>query len=212
MAAVVVVGGNRKTKLTPSLVNNIFFSNILASIFSLACKNYITVGGTETIWSQEREIVIKKLQVSVDLNTEYQRQFKLAKKRLEEMREEKKFEFSEMYVFGKFDTFVKRVNKIMEMFEIMKTFENLGDAKIEGLEAVSTRIQAMMSEMKGKKYDFLDARRQDFDNDFEEMKRKTGKLQDEIRKLMLDIFDRGLQTHNALKIAEKFEKLVDQIL
>ncbi len=150
--------------------------------------------------------MINKLKVSVKLNDEYQNQFKLAKKRLEDMQEEKKFEFSEMYVFGKFDTFVRRVNKIMEMFEIMKNFENLGDARIEGLDAASTRIQAMISEMKGKKYDFLDARRPDFDNDFEEMKRKTGKLQDEIRRTMLDIFDRGLQTHNALKIAEKFEK------
>ena len=48
------------------------------------------------------------------------------------MENEKKFEFSEMYIFGKFDTFTRRLKKIIEMFETMEMYSHLADSKIEG--------------------------------------------------------------------------------
>ncbi len=52
--------------------------------------------------------------------------------KLETMENEKKFEFSEMYIFGKFDTFTRRLKKIIEMFETMEMYSHLADSKIEG--------------------------------------------------------------------------------
>ena len=40
-----------------------------------ACKAYITDNGAETVWSQSRDEVLKKLKDSIKLNMEYQRQF-----------------------------------------------------------------------------------------------------------------------------------------
>ena len=40
-----------------------------------ACKAYITDNGAETVWSQPRDEVLKKLKDSTKLNMEYQRQF-----------------------------------------------------------------------------------------------------------------------------------------
>ena len=40
-----------------------------------ACKAYITDNGAETVWSQPRDEVLKKLKDSIKLNMEYQRQF-----------------------------------------------------------------------------------------------------------------------------------------
>ena len=48
------------------------------------------------------------------------------------MENEKKFEFSEMYIFGKFDTFSKRLAKIIEMFDTFEAYSHLSDSKIEG--------------------------------------------------------------------------------
>ena len=45
---------------------------------------------------------------------------------------EKKFEFSEMYIFGKFDTFTKRLTKINKMFLTMDQYAHLHESKIEG--------------------------------------------------------------------------------
>ena len=49
------------------------------------------------------------------------------------MENEKKFEFSEMYIFGKFDTFSKRLQKIIDMFETFELYSHLSDSKIEGM-------------------------------------------------------------------------------
>ena len=50
------------------------------------------------------------------------------------MENEKKFEFSEMYIFGKFDTFSKRLQKIIDMFETFELYSHLSDSKIEGMD------------------------------------------------------------------------------
>ncbi|TNN79750.1 Dynein heavy chain 5, axonemal [Liparis tanakae] len=72
---------------------------------------------------------------------EYQRYFHKIKKKLEQTPSERQFDFSEMYIFGKFDTFQRRLNKILEMFRNISTYSVLQDSKIEGLETMATRFQ-----------------------------------------------------------------------
>ena len=97
-----------------------------------ACKAYITDGGCETVWSQETKDVIRKLNDCIRLNDEYQACFHKTKALLQEMPDERQFEFSEMYIFGKFDTFKRRLQKIIEMFDTMEVYSHLTDSKIEG--------------------------------------------------------------------------------
>ena len=86
----------------------------------------------ETVWTQETDDVTKRLRDCIRLNEEYQRCFHRTKEKLESMPNERKFEFSEMYIFGKFDTFMRRLKKIIEMFETMEMYSHLSDSKIEG--------------------------------------------------------------------------------
>lgn len=72
---------------------------------------------------------------------EYQRYFHKTKEKLETTPSERQFDFSEMYIFGKFDTFQRRLNKILEMFSTVSTYSALQDSKIEGLETFATRFQ-----------------------------------------------------------------------
>jgi len=37
-----------------------------------------------------------------------------------------------MYIFGKFDTFTRRLKKIIEMFNTIEMYSHLQDSKIEG--------------------------------------------------------------------------------
>lgn len=72
---------------------------------------------------------------------EYQKYFQKTKQKLEENPLERQFDFSEMYIFGKFDTFQRRMNKILNMFNTITTYNALQDSKIEGLETMATRFQ-----------------------------------------------------------------------
>ena len=97
-----------------------------------SCKAYITDNRVETVWSQSVPAVCSKLKDCINLNERYQQHFHITKKRLETMKDERPFDFSEMYIFGKFDTFTRRLKKIIELFETMQTYSHLSDSKIEG--------------------------------------------------------------------------------
>lgn len=77
-----------------------------------ACKNYITDRGMVRVWDQPRQPLIEKLKACLDLNNEYQNCFQRTKKRIASNPNHKPFEFSEMYIFGKFDAFCRRINKV----------------------------------------------------------------------------------------------------
>lgn len=85
-----------------------------------ACKNYITDHGVNRIWDQQRQPLIEKLQNCVNLYKNYQTVFQKTKQKIEQTPGEKPFEFSEMYIFGKFETFCRRLDKVSCMVIIMK--------------------------------------------------------------------------------------------
>lgn len=81
-----------------------------------ACKKYITDDGVTRVWDQPCQPLIGKLQVCVNLYKNYQAVFQRTKKKIEETPGEKPFEFSEMYIFGKFETFCKRLDKVFNYY------------------------------------------------------------------------------------------------
>ena len=142
-----------------------------------ACKSYLTEHGYKTVWDYQQEELIAKLKNCIRLNEEYQRCFQKTKQRLEENPDERQFEFSEMYIFGKINTFARRLHKITEMLDTMKAFSRLGDSRIEGMEQLWNKFLLIVTTMKKKPYDLLDYRKMDFDADFEEFKRQINELQ-----------------------------------
>lgn len=172
-----------------------------------ACKAYITDGGIETIWTQETSIVLKKLNNCIKLYDSYQTHFHKTKEKLEEMPEERQFDFSGVYIFGKMDIFTKRLRMIIEMFETMGLYSHLADSKIEGMEIMNNKFQVIVTSMKKKSYDFLDHRRQEFYNDFEDFKRQINDLHSAIVNFMDQRFERIHNTQFALGLLKKFERL-----
>ncbi|XP_056299693.1 dynein axonemal heavy chain 5 isoform X1 [Pseudoliparis swirei] len=181
-----------------------------------ACKAYITNNGSNSIWDQHQQVVADKIKAAIHLNQEYQRYFHKIKKKLEQTPSERQFDFSEMYIFGKFDTFQRRLNKILEMFSNISTYSVLQDSKIEGLETMATRFQtaemqgkweAIVLNMKKKHYSFLDQRRTDFDVDYEEFCKSTSELHNQLKSFMDSTFEKILNTERALNVLKKFERL-----
>lgn len=136
-----------------------------------ACKSYVSQQGTQTIWSQPQPELIKKLKDCNRLNQEYQNCFQKTKEKLAQMQDEKPFDFSEMYIFGKFDTFTRRCQKIIDVFDTIAVYSRLQESKIEGIEMLAAKFNGIVTTFKKKPYDFLDQRKLDFDNDYDDFKR-----------------------------------------
>ena len=73
-----------------------------------ACRAHITQSGYYKIWDQDRAVVQGRIADCLRLNEEYQRSFQRTKEKLKEHPDEKPFDFSEMYMFGKFNNFTRR--------------------------------------------------------------------------------------------------------
>ncbi|XP_072250743.1 dynein axonemal heavy chain 5 isoform X1 [Leuresthes tenuis] len=172
-----------------------------------ACKAYITNNGANSIWDQPQQVVADKIKAAISLNQEYQLCFHKTKEKLEQTPSERQFDFSEMYIFGKFDTFQRRLKKILEMFSTISTYSALQDSKIEGLETMATRFQAIVMNMKKKHYSFLDHRRTDFDVDYEDFCKSTSELHNQLKSFMDSTFEKIQNTERALNVLKKFERL-----
>ncbi|XP_010139316.1 PREDICTED: dynein heavy chain 5, axonemal-like, partial [Buceros rhinoceros silvestris] len=172
-----------------------------------ACKSYITNNNTATIWNQPQEKVMEKLQAAIRLKQKYQNCFHKMKEKLEQNPTERQFDFSEMYIFGKFETFHRRLVKIIDVFNTMKTYSVLQGSKIEGLEGMITKYESIVDVMKKRHYNFLDQRKTDFDQDYEEFCREINDIHEQLRIFMDIKFENILNTERALSMLKKLERL-----
>ncbi|XP_069898297.1 dynein axonemal heavy chain 5 [Dipodomys merriami] len=172
-----------------------------------ACKAYITNSGTASIWNQPQDVLMEKILSAIKLKQEYQNCFHQTKQKLKQNPSEKQFEFSEMYIFGKFETFHRRLSKIMDIFKTFKTYSVLQESKIEGLDDLIIKFQDIVATIKRKEYNFLDQRKMDFDQDYEDFCKQISDLHNELQKFMDVTFEKIQNTNQALSMLKKFESL-----
>jgi len=67
--------------------------------------------------------------------------------------------YSENYIFGKFDTFTKRLEKIIKLVEIIDNSQGVENLRIEGIEEIVEQYKDIVEGLKKKNYDLLDFRR-----------------------------------------------------
>ena len=170
-------------------------------------KLYITNSYTQTIWSQSQAQLLSKIRDCIELNKEYQRCFRSAKEKLANSVTERQFDFSGMYIFGKFDAFVARCERIIEMFQVINMYSSLSDSKIEGLTPFSLKFNMILTSMKKKDYDFLDQRRQEVDQDLDDFRRSLSELHANIYDYLEKYFNGIRNTERALTTLKRYEKL-----
>lgn len=172
-----------------------------------ACKEYLTDNRKNKIWDQERLPLIEKLESCVRLNQEYQVNFQKTKQKIENDPSEKPFEFSEMYIFGKFDTFCKRLLKIKELMMFIENHSVLHVSKIEGIDVLAARFDNIYKNLLVKPYDPLDHRKTDFDHDFIKFKQDMEDLELQLQMFMDNCFEKMTGIIQSLQLLERFEKL-----
>ncbi|TFK09311.1 guanine nucleotide-binding protein G(I)/G(S)/G(O) subunit gamma-4 [Platysternon megacephalum] len=172
-----------------------------------ACKAYITDGGLSRVWDQDTPVVIKKIQDCIFLFKEYQKCFHKTRKQILEALGEKTFEVSEMYIFGKFEAFCKRLEKITEMITIVQTFSALSMSTIEGIDILAIKFKNIYQSVQKKQYDILDPRKTEFDVDFVDFMTKIESLEVQIQTFMNTCFGRILSSQHSVQLLQRFQKL-----
>ncbi|KAM6954364.1 dynein axonemal heavy chain 8-like [Aplochiton taeniatus] len=172
-----------------------------------ACRAYITDNGTCRVWDQDTQDIIKKIQDCIFLYREYQSCFHKTKRLALERPGEKPFEVSEMYIFGKFEGFCKRLEKITQMITAVKTFSVLGNSTIEGIDTLAGKFQNIYLTMKKKQYDILAPRKAEFEVDFADFMSQIGNLENQLQMFMNSCFIKIISSQQALSLLQRFQKM-----
>lgn len=176
------------------------------------CKSYITSRGKETIWTQDRSLVRTRLSNCIKLNHIYRETYYGVREQ-PFIPNQSPFGFSENFVFGKFDIFCDRLSKIISMFNLIDDYNHLFARRLEGLllgealdEAVATFDDAKKV-IVSKKYDYLDHRNPDFNDDYDTFLGKTDTLKMSIGTVIESNFDSVWETPQCMRFLIRFEKV-----
>ncbi|KAK1173586.1 dynein heavy chain 5, axonemal isoform X1 [Acipenser oxyrinchus oxyrinchus] len=175
------------------------------------CRAYLCQGVSK-IWDHDRNELLKKIQECISLNKEYQQCFHHVREKLRENPSDKQFEFSENYIFGKFDTFCKRLEKLADVINTIENLSDLQNVKIEGVEKIYLRFQTIVTNTKSKTYDVLDHRKQEFDNDYTEFRYQINGLYQALQTFVDSWFEQPLSTERMLDLLAKFEQIAGEQL
>ncbi|XP_027742700.1 dynein heavy chain 5, axonemal-like isoform X4 [Empidonax traillii] len=170
------------------------------------CKTYLCEGVSK-IWDLDRQELLKRIQQCISLKEQYQTSFQKIRKELKENPNDRQFDFSENYIFGKFDAFCKRLEKISHMSNIMDSLLELHRIKIEGIEEITTHYQSIATNTKSKEYDVLDHRKKEFEKDYLEFKKQIAALYESIQEFVDCWFEKSVTTEQMLVLLIKLEQI-----
>nr|QWY73219.1 dynein heavy chain 5 [Hofstenia miamia] len=170
------------------------------------CKAYIREG-VSNIREMDRDLLLSRITDCLNLRDEYKNEFRKVKDRSNEESEEKSFDFSENYIFGKFDAFCRRLEKIQAMMDTIGHLSGLADVRVEGIDLLAVKFQNIVMASKKKSYDILDQRKGEFDNDYEEFRNQIDSLLGQLQSFIDSQFEKNISTTRALLLLEKFERI-----
>ncbi|XP_059501668.1 dynein axonemal heavy chain 8-like [Stegostoma tigrinum] len=172
-----------------------------------ACREYITEDGTARVWDQDSEVVINKMKECKKLLVEYRKYFQNTKKYTTETAQDNPFDVSEMYIFGKLEVFCKRLAKITEMVEAVKTFSALKNSTIEGIEILAIKFQNIYLNLKKTHYDILDPRKKEFNSDYAVFMKQVFDLENLLNDFMSNSFAQIISSRHSLQLLKRFQSL-----
>ncbi|KAF8563204.1 hypothetical protein P879_10698 [Paragonimus westermani] len=117
------------------------------------------------------------------------------------------FNFSENYIFGKFDVYSNRLNKLVHILDLVDKFTVLTTLKIEGIDAIVTRYKTLCENLKKKNFDGADQMRKEFNKEMDDYKNQFDTIEQELRDFLDLWFTRPTSVERQLDILEKFQQL-----
>ncbi|XP_026319438.1 dynein heavy chain 8, axonemal-like [Hyposmocoma kahamanoa] len=171
------------------------------------CMDYLTIGGKKTIWNQDKLNFMNKAKLCLALYAFYRECYNETQREMLEAADERPFDCSEMYIFGKFETFKKRLLKIIDLFQTYIKYYVLNKTTLEGIEEFAATFNKLFKQISSKTYDALDHRRPDFDKDYKAYKDNVANNELLLENFMIQSVNKCPTTEIALLLLKRFERL-----
>lgn len=177
------------------------------------CKLFLTNGGKSDLWSQPRSQVHGKISDCIELNRAYKKAYTNASVKMKAKVAGSEICISEHYVFGKFDAFCNRLQKILNIFTTLDGFEALFKTHVCGLlwddtiEEKQKEFALLVKSLTTKNYDHLNYRDHEIDIDFDFFIEKCEEMKVALNKLIEKSYCDTWESPQAIKFLKRIEEV-----
>ncbi|GAA55986.1 dynein heavy chain 5 axonemal [Clonorchis sinensis] len=172
-----------------------------------ACRQYITNRARDTVWTQSPKDLLKKIHDSCHLNEAYQATFHQVKSAMEESDCPRKFDLSEMHVFGKFNLFCRRLRAIEEAFRLIELYARLKASQIEGLDPLIAEYNAAVNDLKKIPHDMLDPRLSQAAEALDAFRQRLTNIQANLKSNFENNMEKIPSVMRALQVLQQYKNL-----
>lgn len=162
----------------------------------------------DRIWEKDLPGLLERIEKCLQLNEEYQEQYRLIKDKLLTTPKGKQFDFSESQIFGKFDLFCRRLIKLMDMFSTMQQFKSLSDQKFDGLEPLLQAFRDVVKGFRNKGHDLLDFHNNRFDRDYVDFNVKMQELEGSLQMFINRSFENINSIEESLTLLKRYQAIL----
>ena len=162
----------------------------------------------DRIWDKDLPALLVIIEKCLQLNEEYQDQYRLTKEKLMSNPKGKQFDFSEAQIFGKFDLFCRRLIKLMDMFSTMQQFKSLAAQKFEGLDPLLAAFDDIIKGFRSKGYDLLDFHSNRLDRDYVDFNVKMTELEGSLQIFINRSFENVGSIESSLLLLKRYQEIL----
>lgn len=116
---------------------------------------------------------------------------------------EKPFDCSEMFIFGKLETFKKRLEDIVYVLNTTVKYSILQKSTIEGIDVFAKKFIDFFKKISSQKYDALNHRLPYFDKDFSEFKQNVSDTEWDLEEFVGSSLEKMSDVDNVLRLLKR---------
>jgi dynein heavy chain len=166
---------------------------------------------SQILWQLPAASMVKRLQAALTMNEVYQNAYQKTKAKMAQMPSGKTFQMNELVIFKRFNTFSRRLIKLIDLFEQIASWRQTESHKLEGMEDLNRRARRIFSDFQGKRHDLLDADDTKFDRDFVELNVKVSRLEASLLDFINSTFSGNTgDILRSLTLLSKFRAILDE--
>lgn len=163
----------------------------------------------DKIWDRDPEELIEILNSCINLCHKYKSQYEATKAKSTEFPKSKHWDFDDNVIFGKFEKFIRRVRKLIDIFSVIQQFNALSKHNnLNGMEELTEKFKAKITNFKQKTSNILDVQNMNFDKNFVDLMQDIQKLDDNLQQFIETNFSKFKIISYSLKLLKKLKSIL----
>ena len=179
------------------------------------CKEYIldkkhksNNEDPEYFWRVSPDELIVRFQNCIRLYNTYKEKYKEAKSNSTSTNKENNFEFGEHQLFGKFDQFCKRLNKLIDLYTTIRQFEDIKKHKLDSMDVIEKKYDEVFEYFKSNAKPLLKFDTTRFDKDYVTFNLAISEIENDLHNIIGEEFKNLFSIEKKLKLLSKYEKIL----